>query len=178
MTGSPTASLHETLRRLHREKDAVYRDAWKKRGEMISILANIARKVDRLEYVIDGAPAGRDEAALDTAIDLLVYCIKYQTYLADVDASVADTLFRTSGLAPPFSQGYAGFEHLLSSVNLPGHNICVQTPIDALGPVLSRFNELQACFIGINAARPPTARLLHLQSLSDAAARLLVALQR
>jgi len=134
--------------------------------------------VDRLEYVLDGAPAGHDEAAFDTAVDLLVYCIKYQTYLADVDAGVADTLFRESRFDPPFSQGYAGFEHLLSRVDLSAFDIGDQTVADAIARVLKRFNELEVCFIGVNAARPPAVRLLHLQSLTDAAACLLVVLHR
>src|SRR5687767_451099 len=86
------------IRTLHREKDAVYRDAWKKRGEVISILANIARKVDRLEYIADGAPSTSDESILDTVVDLFVYCLKYQTFLAEQDTSIADTLFHQSGI--------------------------------------------------------------------------------
>src|SRR5260370_15928262 len=54
---TPDGEFREAVARLHRAKDAVYRDAWKRRGEVISILANIARKVDRLEYGLDGAPA-------------------------------------------------------------------------------------------------------------------------
>lgn len=61
MKDSRAAELRDALRRLHRDKDATYRDAWKKRGEVISILANVARKVDRLEYVLNGAPGSRDE---------------------------------------------------------------------------------------------------------------------
>ena len=56
---------------------------------MISILANIARKVDRLEYGLDGAPATAGESWLDTAVDLLVYCLKYQAYLADLHPGTA-----------------------------------------------------------------------------------------
>lgn len=178
MTGLRATLLREELCRLHREKDAAYRDAWKKRGEVISILANIARKVDRLECVLDGALASRDEATLDTAVDLLVYCIKYQTYLADVDIGVADILFRGSGLDPPFSQGYTAFEHLLSRVDLSDIDIDDQTFFDSIARVLRRFKDLEACFIGVNVACPPTVRLLHLKSLTDAAVCLLVALRR
>lgn len=178
MTDVRAASLREAIRRLHREKDAAYRDAWKKRGEVISILSNVARKVDRLEYVLDGAPTGQDEAALDTAVDLLVYCIKYQAYLADLDVAVADPLFRGSGLGPPFSQGHAGFEYLLSRIDLSALDVDDQTVVYAIAQVLKRFEELHDCFIGLNAARPPAVRLLHLQSLTDAAADLLVALHR
>lgn len=176
MTGQRSASLSEELCLLHREKDAVYRDAWKKRGELISIIANVARKVDRLEYLLGGGPASRDEAALDTAMDLLIYCIKYQTYLADVDVAVADTLFHGSGLDPPFSQGYVAFEYLLSCMELSSLDIGDQTVIDSLAGVLKRFEELQDCFIGLNAARPPAARLLCLQALTGAVGCLLATL--
>lgn len=61
--------------KLHAEKNAAYGDSWKKRGEMLGIMANIARKVDRL-----GVPGGGDTAA-DTAIDLMMYLIKYNLWL-------------------------------------------------------------------------------------------------
>jgi thymidylate synthase len=63
------------LSRLHRTKGAVYGNSWKKRGELFSILPNIARKVDRL-----GA-AGAGDTELDTRADLLVYLLKYQGWL-------------------------------------------------------------------------------------------------
>jgi thymidylate synthase len=62
---------------LHAEKHAAYGDSWKKRGEMLGIMANIARKVDRL-----GVAGGGDTAA-DTAIDLLMYLIKYNLWLEE-----------------------------------------------------------------------------------------------
>jgi thymidylate synthase len=61
---------------LHAEKHVAYGDSWKKRGESIGIMANIARKVDRL-----GVAGGGDTSA-DTAIDMLVYLIKYDLWLA------------------------------------------------------------------------------------------------
>jgi len=61
--------------KLHREKHAAYGNSWKKRGEMLGIMANMARKIDRL-----GVAGGGDTAA-DTAIDLLMYAIKYQLWL-------------------------------------------------------------------------------------------------
>lgn len=176
MTDRPAASLSEKIRLLHREKDTAYRDAWKKRGELISIVANVARKVDRLEYTLDGAPASQDETVLDTAIDLLIYCIKYQTYLADADGAVADTLFHGSSLNPPFSQGYVGFEYLLSRIDLIALDVGDQTMIDAVARVLKRFEELQDCFIGLDAVCPPAVRLLCLQALTEAAGCLLATL--
>lgn len=64
---------------LHAVKHASYGDSWKKRGEQMSILANIARKVDRL-----GVGDEFDSSA-DTVIDLMVYLIKYGWWLQGVD---------------------------------------------------------------------------------------------
>lgn len=68
------ASLHA----LHLEKEAAYGGSWKRRGEMLGIMANIARKVDRL----DGGETS-DETSADTAGDLFVYLAKYRTWLED-----------------------------------------------------------------------------------------------
>lgn len=83
---TPTARLSEPLRafykyvsELHSVKHASYGTSWKKRGEKLSILANIARKVDRL-----GA-TDEFETETDTVIDLLVYLIKYRCWLEQVD---------------------------------------------------------------------------------------------
>lgn len=62
---------------LHDTKHAAYGDSWKRRGETLGILANIARKVDRLGKTDD------TETALDTAVDLLVYLMKYESWLRD-----------------------------------------------------------------------------------------------
>lgn len=70
-------SFLEYVSNLHREKHEVYGDSWKRRGEMLGILANIARKVDRL-----GVAGGGDTSA-DTAIDLLCYLVKYRLWLTD-----------------------------------------------------------------------------------------------
>jgi thymidylate synthase len=63
---------------LHNEKHAAYGDSWKRRGEMLGIMANIARKIDRL-----GSSPTKDETSADTCIDLLVYLAKYETWLAE-----------------------------------------------------------------------------------------------
>lgn len=64
------------VNKLHAEKHAAYGDSWKRRGEYM-ILANIARKVDRLSGGMETA----DETQTDTAIDLLVYLAKYLCWL-------------------------------------------------------------------------------------------------
>lgn len=69
----------EVLAELHAEKHAAYGDSWKRRGEMLGIMANIARKVDRLSV---GAST-QDETQTDTAADLLIYAIKYRLWLMD-----------------------------------------------------------------------------------------------
>ena len=77
-----TGTLSEAARRfyefvadLHAVKHASYGDSWKKRGEKMSILANIARKVDRLGV------GDRFDTSADTLIDFLVYLIKYRNWI-------------------------------------------------------------------------------------------------
>lgn len=82
---SPASTFVAYVDNLHREKSAAYGDSWKKRGEQMSILANIARKIDRLE---SGGTTG-DETSADTAIDLLVYLIKYRLWLSETHRFVS-----------------------------------------------------------------------------------------
>lgn len=67
----------EKIIALHNEKNAAYGDSWCKRGEMLGIMANIARKVDRIESGKDT----NDETQADTAIDLFVYLAKYLAWI-------------------------------------------------------------------------------------------------
>lgn len=75
----PHRAFYDFVCQLHADKHASYGDSWKKRGEKLSILANIARKVDRLGV------ADRFESESDTWIDLWVYLAKYLCWLNDVD---------------------------------------------------------------------------------------------
>lgn len=70
---------------LHREKSAAYGDSWKRRGEQMSILANIARKVDRLDNGVETA----DETQADTAVDLLIYLAKYRLWLSETNPDLS-----------------------------------------------------------------------------------------
>jgi thymidylate synthase len=79
-----TAQFVEFVDNLHREKSAVYGDSWKRRGEQMAILANIARKVDRL------GEGGAGDTAADTVIDLLVYLAKYALWLNEHAGEPAD----------------------------------------------------------------------------------------
>ena len=175
---TPDAEFREAVARLHRAKDAAYRDAWKRRGEVISILANIARKVDRLGYGLDGAHATAGESWPDTVADLLVYCLKYQAYLADLDPETAARLFGGSGVRPPYSDGPAGFEVLLSRADLGPVTVASQPVTEAAERVVSRFGELEACFHEVTSTRLAPVRLARLLALTDAAVALVGALRR
>ncbi len=111
------ADLRESVIALHRSKDAAYGNSWKKRGELISIAANLARKIDRIDQVVGGAAAAR-ESLLDTAVDLLVYLVKYETFLADQSTEVAGKIFVNGG--GPFSDGPDGFEELMLAREIVG----------------------------------------------------------
>jgi thymidylate synthase len=74
-----TRAFYGFVTDLHFKKHESYGDSWKKRGEKMSILANMARKVDRL-----GVGDEYDSSA-DTLIDLLVYTLKYGLWLEGKD---------------------------------------------------------------------------------------------
>lgn len=71
----PQEAFLEFVMKLHAAKHKSYGDSWKKRGEQMSILANIARKIDRL-----GVGDEYDSSA-DTVIDLWVYLAKYLSWI-------------------------------------------------------------------------------------------------
>ena len=74
--------VFEAVSRLHTDKDRVYGDSWQKRGELMSILPNLARKVDRLVLGRESqSPAVED--LLDTTADLFLYAVKYKAFLLD-----------------------------------------------------------------------------------------------
>lgn len=80
IAAAPTReALADAISSLHDVKHAAYGDSWKRRGESLGVLANIARKTDRLGKTDDV------ETALDTAVDLLVYLVKYEAWLRDVE---------------------------------------------------------------------------------------------
>jgi hypothetical protein len=145
-----SVQLRAAVVNLHRDKSGAYGNAWKKRGEVISVLANLARKVDRL------AAGGitRDENVLDTAVDLLVYAIKYQTFLADLDPAVAAALFDPAVTAP-YSDGTAGFEALWATLPAEAVEVGYDTPLDeAVARVEAAFAGLERHF---DAATPRVA---------------------
>jgi hypothetical protein len=92
--GAPSedvSPVEDVLDRLHRAKDKAYGDAWCRRGELLGIFANIARKYDRLEVaLVEEAPA-TVEALPDTLADLAVYAGKYLTWLAAYEPDAFNT---------------------------------------------------------------------------------------
>lgn len=166
----------DAVRRLHGEKSAAYGVSWKRRGELISVLANIARKVDRVEQISSGGPITRDESLVDTAVDLLVYSIKYQTFLADQDTQVAAYLFHAPGKS--FSEGTAGFEELFRAIDF-GLLDAPDTPtlVDASIRVGEAFANLERCFSEPSAPSEVFDRLHYAMALTDSAIALVAAVR-
>jgi len=150
--------LKEAIISLHRQKDAAYGNSWKRRGEQISIMSNIARKVDRLEVIAGGANPSQDENALDTAIDLYVYALKYVTYLADQDPATASATFDEPAL-PSWSDGPAGFNRLIATCDMSAIDREAKDALaDAVRAILSAFASLERCFTELAAPAPPQLR--------------------
>lgn len=72
-----THNLVSHMIALHNQKSTAYGNSWKKRGEVFSIIPNVARKVDRILANTETD----DETRLDTAMDLVVYLAKYTLWL-------------------------------------------------------------------------------------------------
>lgn len=100
-----------SIKIMHSQKDRAYGGAWKKRGELISVLPNIARKVDRLSVFLSSNIELSGETILDTAVDLLVYSIKYQLFLEDI---LPEWILTTSARAP-FADDEENFGIVLDS---------------------------------------------------------------
>lgn len=77
------AEILRLLARLHRHKDRAYGDSWRKRGEVVSIFCNLARKYDRLQVGLRETRASATESLGDTVADLCVYAGKYLSWLAE-----------------------------------------------------------------------------------------------
>jgi hypothetical protein len=177
MSDQSSSEFWAAVGNLHREKSLAYRDSWKRRGERISIIANIARKVDRLESIADGSPATPDETLMDTAIDLFVYTLKYRTFLADQDETVAREMFGLSQAQPPYSDGIEGFEVLLASADTtPLDNPSDRSMREATQEVLDAFAGIETAVADPLAAVPERAE--RASALEIAAIRLLAALRR
>jgi thymidylate synthase len=83
MTELDSATALAQLSALHAHKNRGYGNAWRKRGELLAIFTNLARKYDRLIIALDQGTDSTDERLIDTAGDLCVYAAKYLTWLAE-----------------------------------------------------------------------------------------------
>ncbi|MET8152063.1 nucleoside triphosphate pyrophosphohydrolase family protein [Actinoplanes sp. NPDC049668] len=178
-SASDASDLRQAVINLHRAKDAAYGDSWKRRGEQISILANIARKVDRLTLVADSGVTTADESAVDTAADLFVYALKYLTYLADQDPAAVPNLPDRSTAAGPWSEGPDGLEQLLTVFDLTALTEVIASP--SLTPVAAdvdrTFTELEACFSANGSAAPLATRARLAVDLATHAVRAIAVLR-
>lgn len=167
--------LASAIVQLHREKDLAYRDAWKRRGELIGVVANIARKVDRLENLLAGGPATRDESLFDTAADLYVYSLKYLTYLADQDEEMAQELFGAglAALRPPYSDGPHAVEYLVREETPPASRSAPASLAEAGRDAVRAFGDLEECFTGPGATSVRD-RATRASRLTEAAVAVLV----
>jgi len=150
---------------LHRSKDRVYGTAWKKRGEVLSILANVARKVDRLDGVASGIVPDATEVLLDTGVDLLIYCVKYEAFLADLDPRIEARLFSVSPPRKPYSEGTRGVEQILGELDLSGLRTLVSVS-SAAAEVIRAFHTIELCFDGLSKREEPVERWAHLRDLT------------
>lgn len=108
---APADDLKAAIKHLHARKNASYAGAWKQRGERVSVLPNIARKVDRLQAFANGAAALDGETILDTAVDLYVYAAMYRLFLAEFPS--ADISPLGADAPQPFSDHDQNFDLLV-----------------------------------------------------------------
>jgi thymidylate synthase len=151
------------VKRLHAVKDRAYGGAWKRRGELVSILPNIARKCDRLETIVTTGAKISGETILDTAIDLFVYVEKYRLFLAE---GLGEGVLLPVGSPQPLSEHDANFETLVDRLEL---SIGEQNMKELVCEIVDRFNTCLQC-AEANAAR--TERLAAAGELAQSAGRL------
>jgi len=128
--------LKEALKRLHARKDRAYGSAWKRRGVLVSVLPNVARKVDRLEVYRDRGMQPGDEALLDTAIDLYVYATKYRLLLEE-QATPTDLL--PADAPVPYSDHDANFDQLVDADRLDAPHSDLATGIREVVEIFERL---------------------------------------
>lgn len=162
-SAAPDGYLSNFVNTLHKVKSAAYGDSWKRRGELLSILPNIARKVDRLERLDleNTAPL----VAFDTAVDLFVYSVKHMTYRADLESR--------DGLIS-WSDGTDGFEALAGPIMAHvGDRVDVET---ARSMVLRDFRAVEQLVDG--GAEDSTSRATAIEVLAASAWMLLMSIVR
>jgi len=96
---------------LHARKSNTYRDSWKKRGWVLSIFSNVARKFDRLEKIFMNTelivrfidhpdPNDDEEQAVDTFVDGGVYHFLAVTEFILTKPEIFDAWMKRNKLKP------------------------------------------------------------------------------
>lgn len=107
------AQILAVLDAVHRQKDRAYGDAWRRRGEVLGIFANVARKVDRLALAMREKEPSPVETIADTAADLAIYTAKYLTWLAEVYPREFEGVHPSAQAAKSARMGPDGLRHVL-----------------------------------------------------------------
>lgn len=152
------------VKRLHSEKDRAYGGAWKRRGELVSILPNIARKADRLETLMQTGVTMRGEGLLDTVIDLYVYAAKYRLFLAE---SLADGELLPRDAPKPYSDHDSNFDVIVGQLDL---QVPVENEQQLVRDVVDRFDT---CWRRAEAGADVAERFERARRLAEAAGALL-----
>lgn len=166
-TSNLPSAFKSAIKRLHAMKDRAYGNAWKRRGELVSILPNIARKSDRLERIVTTGAKMIGETMLDTAIDLLVYVEKYRLFLAD---ELDERALLPPGSPQPLSDHVANFDLLVDRLDL---SVGDQSMGELVLEIAERFDT---CWHRAEARVSRTERLGVAGLLAESAARLVARL--
>lgn len=157
-------SFKSAVKKLHALKDRAYGGAWKRRGELVSILPNIARKSDRLESIITTGAEMGPETMLDTAIDLFVYVEKYRLFLAE---ELPEGVLLPIESCCPLSDHDANFDALMDRLDLSAGNQPVE---ELIREIIDRFDT---CWRRAEAGASRAERLENAGLLSESAGLLL-----
>jgi hypothetical protein len=163
-----------TLTDLHAAKDRIYLDAWQRRGELIGIFANIARKYDRLENAADETGPDNVESRADTAADLAIYAAKYLSWLIEHDSSLA-AAFDADPNEWTAARGHHAVEAILADLERAEQRGALQPPATldaAFVAVAEPFRELDEHLVAGTPLEPARKAELVWQ-LTDGAIRYL-----
>lgn len=155
--------LKNAIKKLHTSKDQAYGASWKRRGDLVGILLNIARKADRLETMLSTGTTMHGEVAFDTVIDLLVYVEKYRLYLAE---KLDEGALLPPGFQQPLSDHLSNFDALIDQLALGPTGRSSEVLIRE---VVTRFD---ACWHSAEAAAPRREQLKAATQLSSTACEL------
>lgn len=142
MPNLESAAALDLLARLHSHKNAGYGDAWRKRGELLSIFTNLARKYDRLVVSLDQGVDAADERNLDTAGDLCVYAAKYLTWLAERSPGDFDSISVPSAEDCADRGGTTALNVVLGAIEVPTGDVA-----QSWAAVKASFEPLEAGLI-------------------------------